>query len=72
MVIILFKKLVLVLIHRQTDKLIFFYFFIASTKKLQTNCILFFTEIMDSLSPEKGAASSSKGKNYFLFSLVFL
>ena len=66
------KKLVLVLKRRQNDKLLFFAFLLYRQNKLKTNCILFFTEIMDSFSPKKGAATSSKGKKCLLFSSLFL
>ena len=72
MVIILFKKTSFSS-KTQTDwQTAFFAFFIVSTNKLKTNCILFFTEIMDSFSPKKGAASSSKGKNSYIPTRCFL
>ena len=73
MVIILFKKTSFSSKAQTNSQTAFFCFFIVLTYKLKTNCILFFTEIMDSFLPKKGAASSSKGKKYFfIFIVVFV
>ena len=72
MVIVLFKKTSFSSKAQRNWQTTFFCFFIVSTNKLKTNCILFFAEIMDSFSPKREQLAYQKVRSIFLFSSLFL
>ena len=72
MVIILFKKASFSSQTQRNWQTALFCFFIVSTNKLKANCILFFTEIMDSFWPKREQLAHQKVRSIFCFHRFFV